>query len=314
MGVPAQNGIRGDGTPNAGDQANAAIFGTITAVGPTQPWAFRGPMNAVLWESYNTALTTTAGSTNASVAAAGSIAAGAAINSVTVVPGTTVKSIAGNNIVLALPPLTLHGYIQSNGQLTLPPASSGVGVANQLIGATVTLPSNKSGITLPAGTTVLSVLQAMIPANAASNYPGQSAILQLSNPPGNLPTIVTFGVPFPQDQFQFALTGAGIVTTGADANATFTSSVIEYNGSVQLERSFDGGNTWIVCNIGGSGTLAVYSTGTPVSLVFGEPEKEVLYRFNCTSFTAVGGSTLNYRISQTGGAAESLAIGPLSSG
>ena len=48
--------------------------------------------------------------------------------------------------------------------------------------------------------------------------------------------------------------------------------------------------------------------GTPVSLTFGEPERNVLYRTNCLAYTS---GTINYRISQTGGANESLAIGPL---
>jgi hypothetical protein len=81
---------------------------------------------------------------------------------------------------------------------------------------------------------------------------------------------------------------------------------------VQLERSFDGGATFIAGNIG-AGALAQFTGAavTPVDLTFGEPEKNVLYRLNCLAWTS---GTINFRISQTGGAAESLAIGPLSSG
>lgn len=79
-----------------------------------------------------------------------------------------------------------------------------------------------------------------------------------------------------------------------------------WSGSVQLERSFDGGTTWIVCGIGGAGAQAVWTTGTDVSIVVGEPEKGVLYRLNCT---AISEGPINYRFSTTGMAAVSLAIG-----
>ena len=106
--------------------------------------------------------------------------------------------------------------------------------------------------------------------------------------------------------------GANAVTvTGTDANASFTGAAIDYVGTVQVERTFDGGFTWVVCNIGGAGQLAQFAAGTPVSVTFGEPEKDVLYRLNCIAYSS---GTINYRISQTGGAAESLAIGPLSGG
>jgi hypothetical protein len=44
---------------------------------------------------------------------------------------------------------------------------------------------------------------------------------------------------------------------------------------------------------GGNGTLAQYTTGTPVNFAFGEPERGVLYRLNCIIFAAVTGVTLN---------------------
>lgn len=96
------------------------------------------------------------------------------------------------------------------------------------------------------------------------------------------------------------------VLAGVDNAAQFTGGA--WAGSVQLERSFDGGATWLVCNVGGGGVMAIYTAGTPVNIAFGEPEKNVLYRLNCTALSA---GNINYRISQTGGAAESLAIGQL---
>ncbi len=68
-------------------------------------------------------------------------------------------------------------------------------------------------------------------------------------------------------------------------------------GSVQLERSFDGGVTWIVCGVGGSGSQAIYATGFDVSITGNEPERGVGYRLHCT---ALSSGTLNYRISTTG--------------
>ena len=106
-------------------------------------------------------------------------------------------------------------------------------------------------------------------------------------------------------------TAANITVSGADAAASFTDAALKWDAAVQVERSFDGGYTWLVCNAGGTGTLAQYTDLSSVSLTFGEPERNVLYRLNCIEWTA---GTINYRISQTGGAAESLAIGPLSGG
>lgn len=78
-----------------------------------------------------------------------------------------------------------------------------------------------------------------------------------------------------------------------------------WNGTVRLERSFDGGATWVVCGIGGDGTQASWNTNNQdVSVIVGEPEKGVLYRLNCTVHTS---GTINYRMSATGQAA--LAIG-----
>jgi hypothetical protein len=64
-------------------------------------------------------------------------------------------------------------------------------------------------------------------------------------------------------------------------------------GTVQLERSFDGGATWIVAAKDTSGTAAAYTA--PCSLVCSEPESGVIYRLNCTAYTS---GTVSYRISQ----------------
>ncbi len=208
MGVPAAAGISALGTPPTGDKANAVVTGTFGAIGPSAPFAFRGPMNVAIWASVNTALTTTANSNAASVASGTGIAAGQAVKSANVPAGTTWLTFSGTSGTLAFPP----GFTSAN------------------------------------------------------------------------------------------------VVTGVDASASFTGAAILWVGTIQVERSFDGGYTWIPANIGGAGQVAQYAAGTPVSLTFGEPEKFVLYRLNCIAYTS---GTINYRISQNAGAAESLDIGQL---
>lgn len=83
-----------------------------------------------------------------------------------------------------------------------------------------------------------------------------------------------------------------------------------WTGSVQLERTFDGGTTWIVCGVGGGGQQAVYTstgTGFDVSIVVSEPEAGVAYRLNCTAYTS---GTINYRLSTTSPAATAWGIPP----
>ena len=76
-------------------------------------------------------------------------------------------------------------------------------------------------------------------------------------------------------------------------------------GSVQLQRSFDGGTTWIGCNVGGGGQKALWSTGWDISIIFSECEKGVLYRLSCTAWTS---GTINWRFSTSGAAAMSLSL------
>ena len=301
MGVPAGQNIDAAGLPNAGEQASAVVSGVLSAVGPGDPFAFRGPMNWSIWASVtNIAFTTTAGSAAATVSSGTGMAVGGAINSKYVPAGTTWKTFAGTSGTLALPALAIPATNLSTSAafITLPPGSN----VAQLLGATVTVPSNNEQTTLPANTTVIAIAQLDIPATSTS--PGQPGIVQLSA----APTVV------PPDQnprfLRFALT-ANAVLAGVDAAAVFTGAAVTFVAAVQIERSFDGGLTWLVCNLGSSGTLASYSAGTPVSLTFGEPEKNVLYRPNCTAYSS---GTINYRVSQTGGANESLAIGPLTGG
>lgn len=291
MGIPAPLGVSASGKPPAGDQANAVLSGSFAAVGPSAPFAFRGPMNVSIWASYNTALTTTAGSLNATVAVAGAIAAGNGVNSANVPPGTVVESIAGTNVVLKVPPISLTGFINSASD-----RMTGIAQTDGLAGAAVTGPG------IPAGTTVLAILTASIP-GSQHNPQGVPGTIQLSANPTE-----TTVDPNRPDAYTFQRNGNAITVAGADADAIFTGVEIVYSATVQLERSFDGGSTWLVANVGGSGVLAQWPTGTPVAVTFGEPEKQVLYRLNTIAYTS---GTINYRISETGGAAESLGIGQL---
>lgn len=286
MGVPAAQGVYEWTPPPSGDRANALLSGSFSAVGPSKPLNLVGWGNLAIWASYNTALTTTAGSLAATVASAGAIAAGAAINSVNVPPGTTVGSISGTNVTLALPSLTLAGILQANGVLSGLPQTAG------LLGATVTGPT---------GTALGTVGAILVPAVVTPSYQAgtTTGTVQLSNP------ATTQQLSTQPQAFTFKPTGNAIATTGTDNAALFTGAGITWSGTVQFERSFDGGNTFIVANIG-TGTLAQFTAGTPVSTVLSEPESGVLYRFNCPVYNS---GVINYRLSTTGAAGGSLATG-----
>lgn len=282
MGKALAGNIGAAGTPPLGDRANAVVSGVFSGVGPGKPFCFQGPFNLVLWASVNTALTTTNGSNAFAVASGTGLAAGDAINSVNVPAGTTMATLAGTAGTLAFPTISQTANI---GPST--PNITGVLQTAGLVGAAVAGPG------IPAGTTVLAIVQPAVIGNSV--VPTQPGIAQLSA----APTLLQNGAPL-----TFALTNNS-VTTGTDAAATFTGAAVDYVGTVQLERSFDGGQTWIVCGVGGQGALAQWATGTPVSCVVGEAEAGVAYRLNCTAYTS---GTINYRLSTTGAAALSLSL------
>jgi hypothetical protein len=299
MSIPAPIGVASTGQPNLGDQANVVVTGTLSAVAPGDMVSVRGPANFECYASINTSLATTAGSLSATVGSATGLANGNAINSVNVPRGTTIGLLSGTTVTLALP-ARFHPCFNlslSSNQISVWTG----GPTSKLLGSTVTTVSDAEQVTIPANTTVTQIIQNEIaPTNT---NPGQPGIVQLSAAPTAVP-------PDPNPRFlRFALTGSAITASSTDANATFTGAAITFSATVQVERSFDGGRTWVVCNSGGTGTLAQYTAG-PVSLTFGEPEKETLYRWNCIVYS---NGTINYRISETGGAAESLAY-PLSGG
>lgn len=66
-----------------------------------------------------------------------------------------------------------------------------------------------------------------------------------------------------------------------------------FTGTIDLERSFDDGSTWLKCSRDSAGTTARFTVAA--SVVVEEPEAGVLYRLNAT---ALSSGTANYRISQ----------------
>lgn len=78
------------------------------------------------------------------------------------------------------------------------------------------------------------------------------------------------------------LTGAGNISVWGTFVAT-----------VALERSFDGGVTWLNCSTDATGTSN--SLTQPISIVIQEPENGVLYHLKCSSYTS---GTISYRLSQ----------------
>jgi hypothetical protein len=102
---------------------------------------------------------------------------------------------------------------------------------------------------------------------------------------------------------------ASFTATGPSAGGNFYGAFNvalwgTFVGTVQLQRSFDGGTTWLPASFDGQGDIASYTQ--PISVVANEPEHGVLYRLNCTAFTS---GTINYRISAGG---DAYAVGGVS--
>jgi hypothetical protein len=66
-----------------------------------------------------------------------------------------------------------------------------------------------------------------------------------------------------------------------------------FAATVQVERSFDGGTTFVPVSKDASGTTAAFTA--PCSIICDEPELGVLYRLNCTAYTS---GTVNFRLSR----------------
>jgi hypothetical protein len=293
MGIPAVAGLADTLPLPAGDRANTGFVGTFSAIGPSPVIPIYGPANVAIWASVNTTLTLTAGSASATVASATGLAIGGAINSAFLPAGCTIKNLVSTTVTLGFPTYTYYGNATVGSNLI-----TGLASTQWLLGATITGPG------IPNGTTVTKIVTAAVAATSNQPYgsPAQPGTIQISN---NVTTASVLSAPV---AFNFLL-AANIVPAATDTAALFTGAGTTFSATVQLERSFDGGNTWVVCNVGGSGTLAQYTAGTPVSAAFAEPELGVLYRLNCIAYTS---GTINYRVTTTGAAAMSLAINQLS--
>lgn len=300
MGLNAKIGVAGLGLLPTGDRANAGVIGAFSAIGPGIPVSVMGPANALLYASISTSLTTTAAGATAALGSATGLAVGANINSPLVPPGTIISVLVGTTATLGLPTFSLPGTLLPNGQIV------GLPSVDWLLGATVTGPG------LPAAGLVVNATQAPtsrpgfpISAPAGAGFLQAGGIVQLA--PGAISPVAS---PNGDLQFfQFELAAAGIAA-GVDAAAIFTGAGITFNATVQLERTFDGGMTWPVCNVGGLGQMAQYTGAnvTPISLTFAEPEQGVAYRWNCIGWTS---GMIQYRISTTGSAALVLPLNQL---
>ena len=104
-----------------------------------------------------------------------------------------------------------------------------------------------------------------------------------------------------------ALVSQGIAATTGNSVATVFYGAFNvalsgtFSGTVQFEKSYDGGITWIALARDVSGTLASYAlawTAQSFNLTMCEIEPVVAWRIRCTAFTS---GTLTYRLSQGGG-------------
>lgn len=97
--------------------------------------------------------------------------------------------------------------------------------------------------------------------------------------------------------------GAGVqlsgsfTATGGGASAALLGNLTAslwgtFVGTVQLQRSFDGGTTWIACTDEAGAALALSAPG---QMVQAETEPGVLYRLNCTAYTS---GTIAWQIAQ----------------
>lgn len=289
MGIPAPAGISASGLPPPGDQASAVVTGTFTAVGPGQPFAFRGNVNISIYGGTTTpgaflVNNVIGGENGATVAGVGDT-----FRNNLLPPGSTVTAVLQTTpnpiYTYALPIVTYQGTANLFAPQITISSAAGAMTINNLLGSTV------SGAGIPAGTTVTGIIQAPIAATGQS--PGQAGILALSAQPTSTPSQVQALVPY-----TFALAQAGLTRNlAADLNGTIIGPNETFTGSVQLEFSYDGGSTWLLAVFPNTVNKAILSTGTPVSFNFPQAGGEVLYRLNCTALSA---GTIIWRMSENG--------------
>lgn len=90
----------------------------------------------------------------------------------------------------------------------------------------------------------------------------------------------------------FSATGPSVAFSPIASRAFNVSLWGTFSATIQLERSFDGGTTWLPITAAGT---QLYLWTAPASEVAEEYEYGVQYRVRCTFYTS---GTVNYRISQ----------------
>lgn len=96
------------------------------------------------------------------------------------------------------------------------------------------------------------------------------------------------------------ISGSAVATGRTPAAAPFTPIKGYYNftiwgvfvGTIELDRSFDGGTTWVPVSLDALGDKASYTQ--PISVTGFECENGVVYSVNVTAYTS---GTINFRVS-----------------
>lgn len=138
-----------------------------------------------------------------------------------------------------------------------------------------------------------------------SSGTGLTQGMGVNSPAGNVPpgtTLATVSGTNVTLAFPPGFTAAN-VTGGTDAAASF--GTVAVAGTLQLERTFDGGSTWVIHDYPPTGGTMVFTNPGSVSLILNEVERGVFYRINCVGYTS---GTVNYRLSGSGLA--NTAFGP----
>lgn len=316
MGIPAQFCLGDFGTPPVGDQANGVVSGQFIAPGVSSYFSFFGYTNFnltsvapnVVTTNYQTFDIQVTGPTIASLSNGCSI--GFIYNISIEDPSTSTFPpggvLTGYNPgtgagIISFPPTFITAKVNTGSSIikgNFPTNGFNDGVNNPNI-----IDSFVTGPPFPNGANIISII---VPSNQmfGFNTPHPNiAIVEVDTPAITMPNPPAFQ--------KLTLTLEPNIMAGTSTNAFFTGSTIKYNGSVQLEKSYDGGNTWYIANIGppGSGALAIFQDASSVSFSLYEPEQGVLYRWNCTSFTpfTTGSDFIQYRISSTGVANQTYA-------
>lgn len=303
MGYPSPLGLAGFGTPPYGDGATAVLSGSFTETGVSSPFAFYGSANFTLYCQVENTISTTQGSSTATVtgSTASLIEAGTSIYTALFQSGSVFSAYSAGSGTIAFQPLGVYGDVTPLSDII-----TGYFPTDGNIPGTDITGSVITGYGIPDSTTISEIIVHSDKTFIASSRNPNKVVIRLSQAATELPNL-------PNITPRTALTiypSTNMLPTDSNS-AFFTGSSLPYTGSVQLEKSYDGGYTWIVANIGppGSGALAIYQNASSVSFSLFEPEKQVLYRWNCTSLTLAGSNdTVQYRISQTGSLNTSMPI------